>query len=119
MEELTVTLMNVEWEPINACGVIAWNTSLLPVLEDRRQQIRAPTSKVPNYRAYMLTKKEAAAFGAIVTGTLLLISRPFCVLIDLAATYSFISTLYAMQLNVENKETKTNYRINLPNDSRV
>jgi len=38
---------------------------------------------------------------------------------DPVATRSFISTRYAMQLSLENKEIEINYRIKLPNDSRV
>jgi len=34
---------------------------------------------------------------------------------DSVATYSFISTRYAVQLNHGNKEIETNYRIKLPN----
>ena len=33
MEEPTTPLLNVEWELINTSGVVARNTSLLPVLE--------------------------------------------------------------------------------------
>jgi len=70
-------------------------------------------------RAYVLSKKEVATFGTVVTRTLFLISKPFCVLIDSVATHSFTSTRYAMQLNLENKEIKTNYRNKLHSDSRV
>ena len=64
-------------------------------------------------------KKEAASSGTVVTATLFLNSKPFCVLFDSGATHSFTSTRSAMQLNVENRMTKTNYRIKLPNDSVV
>jgi len=67
-------------------------------------------------QAYVMSKKEAATSGTVVTGTLLLNSKPFCVLFDLGATHSFISTRFAMQLNLEDRRTKTNYRIKLSND---
>jgi len=67
----------------------------------------------------VLSKKEAATSGTVVSGTLFLISKPFYVLMDPITTHSFIFTRCAMQLNLENKETETNYRIKLPNDSRV
>ena len=67
----------------------------------------------------MLSTKEAVTSGTIVIGTRFLISKPFCVLVDLVTTHSFISTRYVMQLNLENKERETNHRIKLPNDSRV
>ena len=60
---------------------------------------------------------ESNDVGAIET--LFLISKPFCLVVDLVATHSFVSTRYVMQLNLNNKEIKTNYRISLPNDSRV
>jgi len=34
MEEPTTPLLNVEWELINACGVVVHSISLLPVPED-------------------------------------------------------------------------------------
>ena len=67
-------------------------------------------------QAYVISKKEAATSGMVVTGTLFLNSKPFCVLFDSGATHSFISTRSAMQLNLEDKRTETNYRIKLPND---
>ena len=42
--------------------------------------------------AYVISKKEAATSGTLLTGTLFLNSKPFCVLFDSGATYSFIST---------------------------
>ena len=67
----------------------------------------------------MLSKNKAATFGAVVIRTLFLILKPFCVLVDSVVTYLFTSTRYAIQLNLENKGTETDYRIKLPNDSRV
>jgi len=46
--------------------------------------------------AYVISKKEAATSGMVVTGTLFLNSKPFCVLFDSGATHSFISTRSAM-----------------------
>ena len=57
-------------------------------------------------RAYMLSKREAATFGTVATRTLFSISKPFFVLVDSVASHSFTSTWYAIQLNLENKETK-------------
>ena len=55
-------------------------------------------------RAFVMNRKEAATSSTVVTGTLFLISKPFCVLFDSVASHSFISTQSAMQLNLENKE---------------
>ena len=63
-----------------------------------------------------MSKKEAAIFSIIVTGKLFLNSMPFCVLFDLGATHSFISTQSAIQLNLEHVKVETHYRIKLPND---
>jgi len=63
-----------------------------------------------------MSKKEAATSGTVVTGTLFLNSKPFCVLFDSGATHLFISTQSAMQLNLENRRMEANYRIKLPND---
>jgi len=67
-------------------------------------------------RAYVMSKKEAATSGTVVTGTLFLNSKPFCVLFDSGATHSFISTRSTMQLNLEDRWMETNYKIKLPND---
>ena len=64
----------------------------------------------------MMSKKEATTSGMVVIGNFFLNSKPFCVLFDLGATHSFISTRSAMQLNLEDRRVKTNYRIKLPND---
>jgi len=70
-------------------------------------------------RAYVMSKKEAATSGMVVTGTLFLNSNPFCTLFDSSITHSFISTQSTLQLNLENKKAETNYRIKLPNNSIV
>jgi len=63
-----------------------------------------------------MSKKEAATSGTVVTRTLFLNSKPFCVLFDSGTTHSFISTRSAIQLYLKDKRTKTNYRIKLSND---
>jgi len=63
-----------------------------------------------------MSKKEASSPSMVVTGILLLNSKPFCVLFDLGATHSFISTRSVMQLNQKDRRLETNYRIKLPND---
>ena len=78
-----------------------------------------PSRRTVTGRAYMISKKEAVASGMVVTRTLFLNLKPFCVLFDLDATHSFISTRSAMKLNLENWTIETNYRIKLPNDSKV
>jgi len=70
-------------------------------------------------RAFLMNKKEAATSGTVVTGTLFLNSKPFCVLFDSGTTHSFISTQSAIQLSLENRRMETNYTIKLPNDSVV
>ena len=65
--------------------------------------------------AYVMSKKEAATFGTIITGTLFLNSKPFCVLFDSDATHSFISSRFTMQLNLKDWRTETNCRIKLSN----
>ena len=64
-------------------------------------------------------KKEAATSGMVVTRTLFLNSKSFCVLFDSSATHLFISTQFAMELNLEGREMETNYRIKLLNDSVI
>jgi len=66
-----------------------------------------------------MSKKEAATSGTVVTRTLLLNSKPFCVLFDSSATHSFISTRSTMHLTLEGRRTETNYRIKLPNHSVI
>ena len=78
-----------------------------------------PPRPVAVGRAYVMTKKEAATSGMVVTKTLFLNSKPFCVLFDSGATHSFISTRSAMQLNLEDTRIEANYRIKLPNDCVV
>ena len=70
-------------------------------------------------RAFVMNKKEAATSGTVVTGTLFLNSKPFCVLFDSGATHSFISTRSAKQLGLENRRMATSYRIKLPNNSVI
>ena len=62
-----------------------------------------------------MSKKEAAISGTVVTGTLFLNSKPFCVLFDSGATHSFISPHAALQLTLRTHEERVNYRISLPN----
>jgi len=52
-----------------------------------------------------MSKKEAATSGMVVTGTLFLNSKSFC--------------LFASQLDLEQVKVKTNYTIKLLNDSRA
>ena len=80
------------------------------------QQGAPPPRPATVGRAYVISKKEAATAGTVVTGTLFLNSKPFCILFDSGATHSFISTWSAMQLNLEDRRTETNYRIKLPID---
>jgi len=75
-----------------------------PKTEGCRQGLPPPRA-VSVERVHVLSKKEAAAFGMVVSGTLFLISHPFYALVDSVATHSFTSTRYAMQLNLDNKET--------------
>ena len=63
-----------------------------------------------------MSNKESATSDMVFTRTLFLNSKPFFVLFDLGATHSFIPTRSAMQLNLEDRRTETNYRIKLPND---
>ena len=65
----------------------------------------------------MMSKKEATTSGMVVTGTLFLNSMPFCVLVDLGATHSFIFNQFAIQLDPEHVKVENNYRIKLSNDS--
>ena len=62
-----------------------------------------------------MSKKEATVSGTVVTGTLFLNSKPFCVLYDSSVTHSFISTKAALQLNLTQNKVWMNYRISLPN----
>jgi len=70
-------------------------------------------------RAIVMNKKEAATSGMVVSRTLFLNSKAFCVLFDSGATHSFISTRCSIQLSLENRRMETNYRIKLPNDSVI
>jgi len=63
--------------------------------------------------------KKFCTSGTVVTGTLFLNSTPLCLLIYSGATHSFISTQFALQLNLEHVKVETNYRIKLPNNSIV
>jgi len=56
-----------------------------------RQRAPPPRPTVVG-RAYVMSKKAATTSGMVVTGTLFLNSKPFCVLFDSGATHSFIST---------------------------
>jgi len=64
----------------------------------------------------VMSKKEAATSGTVVTETLFLNSKSFCVLFDSGATHSFISTRSAMQLNLEDRRMEINCRFKLHND---
>ena len=70
-------------------------------------------------RAYIMSKKEATASGTVVTGTLFLNSKPFCVWFDSGATHSFISTQAALQLNLKQNKEWANSRISLPNGQAI
>ena len=67
----------------------------------------------------MMSKKQATTSSTIVTRTLFLNSKSFCVLFDSSATHSFISTRSVLQLDLESVKVETNYRIKLPKDSIV
>ena len=67
----------------------------------------------------MTSTKEAGTSSRVVTGTLFLNWKPFCVLIDSGATHSVISTKSALQLVLEYAKAEPNYRIKLPNDCIV
>ena len=110
VEEPTTPLLNVDWELINACGVIAmWCDSPEHVIAAYPLRLRdidkgaikllalacqgpLPPSLAAVGSAYVMNKKEAAASSIVVTRTLFLNSKPFCVLFNSGATYSFIST---------------------------
>jgi len=51
-----------------------------------------PTKSATTGRGYVMNKMEATVYGTIVTQTFFLYSKPFCILFDSGATYSFIST---------------------------
>jgi len=120
VEELTTPTLSVEWEPTNACSAVARACHYCLSLKIASCRQRLPSSRpIAAGRAYLLNKKEVVTFGIVVTEALFLISKPFCILVNLVVTHSFTSTRYAMRLNLENKETETDYRIRLANDSRV
>jgi len=62
-----------------------------------------------------MSKKKAAISSTVVTGTLSLNSKPFCVLFESGATHSFISTRAALPLNLKQNKECANYGISLPN----
>jgi len=62
-----------------------------------------------------MSKKEATISGTVVTGTLFLNSKSFCVLFDSSATHSFICTHVVLQLTLKTHEERVSYRISLPN----
>jgi len=64
----------------------------------------------------VISKREVVTSGMVITGTLFLNTKPFCVLFDSSATHSFISTQSALQLDIELVKVERNYRIKLPND---
>jgi len=66
-------------------------------------------------RAYVMSKKKAATSGTVVTETLFFKFKGICVLFDSGATRSLISTRSAMELNLEDRRTETNYKVKLPN----
>jgi len=51
-----------------------------------------PSSPIVIRRAYVMSKKEAVTSSVVVTGTLFLNLKAFCVLFDSDVTHSFIST---------------------------
>jgi len=65
------------------------------------RQRPAPSKPTALGRAYIMSKKEASNSGMVVTGTLILNSKPFSILFDSGATHSFISTQAALQSNLE------------------
>jgi len=65
----------------------------------------------------MMSKKEAANFGMVVTSTPFLNSKPFYVPFDLGFIHSFISAQSALLLDLKHVKVETNYRIKLPNHS--
>jgi len=66
-----------------------------------------------------MSKMKAATSGTVVTGTLVLNSKPLSVLFDSSATHSFISIRVALQLSLKSIKVEANYRIKLPIDSIV
>ena len=58
-----------------------------------------------------MSKKEATTSGAVIIRTVYLNSKSFCVLFDLGATHSFISTRTALRLSLENDKLWDDYRI--------
>ena len=66
-----------------------------------------------------MSKKKATTFSMVVTGTLILSSKPFCVLSDIGTTHSFISTRSTLPLDLENAKKDANYKIKLPVNSIV
>jgi len=65
-----------------------------------------------------MSKTEAATSSTVVTGTLFLNSKPFYALFESSATLSFISRS-SMQLNLDDRRTKTNYSVKVPIDTMI
>jgi len=62
-----------------------------------------------------MSKMEATVSSTVVTETLFLNSKLFCVLLNSGVPHSFISTRVALQLNLKQNKEWVNYRISLPN----
>jgi len=78
---------------------------------------KGPTTKACSSRTGVCNEQEGSChLCTVVTGTLFLNSKPFRILFDSGATYSFLPTRSVMPLNLDDKKTETNYRIKLPND---
>jgi len=117
----------VETNKCMLCGsskqlIITYSQMMKAIDKDAAKPLAPPCQGAPPLRPvrvgreYVMSKKETATSGKVVTGTLFLNSKLFCVLFNSGATHSFISTRSAMQLNLEDRRRETNYRIKLPND---
>jgi len=67
----------------------------------------------------MINKKEATISSTIVTKTLFLNSKLFCILFDSGATHSFISIRATLQLNLEKDKELASCRISWPNGQMI
>ena len=79
---------------------------------------RAPTSKACSDRKGVCHEQDGSSnlwYDSYWNS--LLNSKPFYILFNLGATHSFIFTRSSMQLKLENRKAKTNYRTKLSNNS--
>jgi len=62
--------------------------------------------------AYVMSKKEAATYSTVVTGTLFLNSKPFCALCDSFGCFAFVY-IYPIchAIELQGRGMETNYKI--------